>query len=107
MPDAAVARQVLAADLVLLANLDAQVEAAEAQLTMLLPGSPFATLTTTPGWGTVRAGNYGAAVGDPTRWPSHRQLYRTSGLSPAQYESAGRRRDGSISRKAASSCAAP
>ena len=47
MPDAAVARQVLAADLVLLANLDAQVEAAEAQLTMLLPGSPFATLTTT------------------------------------------------------------
>ena len=99
MPDAAVARQVLAADLVLLANLDAQVEAAEAQLTMLLPGSPFATLTTTPGWGTVRAGNYGAAVGDPTRWPSHRQLYRTSGLSPAQYESAGRRRDGSISRE--------
>jgi transposase len=28
-----------------------------------------------------------------------RQLYRASGLSPMQYESAGRRRDGSISRE--------
>jgi transposase len=99
MPDAAVARQVLAADLALLADLDAQVDAAQAQMAMLLPGSPFATLTTVPGWGTVRAGKYGAAVGDPARWPSHRQLYRASGLSPAQYESAGRRRDGSISRE--------
>ena len=52
-----------------------------------------------PGWGTVRAGNYGAAVGDPRRWPGARQLYRASGLSPAQYESAGRRRDGTISRE--------
>ena len=52
-----------------------------------------------PGWGTVRAGNYGAAVGDPGRWPAARQLYRASGLSPAQYESAGRRRDGTISRE--------
>ncbi len=99
MPDAAVARQVLAADLALLGDLDAQVEAAEAHLKTLLPDSPFATLTTVPGWGAVRAGNYGAAVGDPTRWPGHRQLYRASGLSPAQYESAGRRRDGSISRE--------
>jgi len=56
-------------------------------------------LTTVPGWGTVRAASYGAAVGDPSRWPGHRQLYRASGLSPAQYESAGRRRDGSISRE--------
>jgi transposase len=99
MPDAGVARQMLAADLVLLAELDGQIEAAEAQLRTLLPNSPFATLTTVPGWGTVRAGKYGAAVGDPTRWPGHRQLYRASGLSPAQYESAGKRRDGSISRE--------
>jgi transposase len=99
MPDAAVARQVLAADLVLLGDLDRQIETAEGQLETLLPVSPFATLTSTPGWGTVRAGNYAAAVGDPTRWPGHRQLYRASGLSPAQYESAGRRRDGSISRE--------
>lgn len=97
--DAAVARQVLAADLVLLADLDAQVAAAETEMAGLLPTSPFATLTSVPGWGVVRASNYGAAVGDPHRWPGHRQLYRASGLSPMQYESAGKRRDGSISRE--------
>jgi transposase len=97
--DAAVARQVLAADLALLADLDTQVSAAEAELTRLLPVSPFTTLTTVPGWGTVRAGNYGAALGDPARWPGPRQVYRAAGLSPMQYESAGHRRDGGISRE--------
>lgn len=99
MPEAAVARAVLAADLALLADLDAQVTSAETQMAALLPRSPFATLTTVRGWGIVRAGNYGAAVGDPARWPGPRQLYRASGLSPSQYESAGRRRDGTISRE--------
>jgi transposase len=98
-PDAAVARQVLATDLVLLCQLDDQVAAAEEAMAGLLPRSPFATLTTVPGWGTVRAGNYAAAVGDPSRWPGPRQLYRASGLSPMQYESAGKRRDGTISRE--------
>ena len=97
--DAAVARQVLAADLTLLADLDSQVAAAEAQLSRLLPASPFRTLTSVPGWGVIRAGNYGAAVGDPGRWPTPRQLYRAAGLSPMQYESAGKRRDGAISRE--------
>ncbi|HET6626303.1 MAG TPA: IS110 family transposase [Nocardioidaceae bacterium] len=99
MPNATIARQVLAADLALLADLDAQVAEAETQMATLLPRTPFATLTTAPGWGTVRAGNYGAAIGDPARWPGSRQVYRASGLSPMQYESAGRRRDGSISRE--------
>lgn len=98
-PEAQVARQVLADDLVLLACLNNQIAAAEAQMARLLPDTPFAPLTTVPGWGTVRAANYGAAVGDPHRWPGARQLYRASGLSPAQYESAGKRRDGSISRE--------
>lgn len=98
-PDAAVARQVLATDLVLLSQLDEQVTSAEVEVANLLPSSPFATLTSVPGWGVVRAGNYAAAVGDPHRWPGHRQLYRASGLSPMQYESAGKRRDGSISRE--------
>lgn len=98
-PDALVARQVLAADLGLLIDLETQVAAAETAIADLLPASPFATLTSVPGWGLVRAGNYGAAVGDPHRWPGHRQLYRASGLSPMQYESAGKRRDGSISRE--------
>jgi transposase len=97
--DAAVARRVLAADLALLADLDAQVIAAETELARLLPVSPFATLTSVPGWGTVRAANYGAALGDPTRWPGSRQVYRAAGLSPMQYESAGHRRDGGISRE--------
>ena len=98
-PDASVARQVLAADLVLLASLDSQVQAAETRMGELLPASPFAPLVTVPGWGVVRAGGYGAAVGDPHRWPGAAQLYRASGLSPAQYESAGKRRDGAISRE--------
>jgi transposase len=98
-PDAVVARSVLAADLRLLTDLEAQIDQAEAQMAALLPVTPFAPLTTVPGWGTVRAGGYGAAVGDPARWPSSRQLYRASGLSPMQYESAGHRRDGTISRE--------
>jgi transposase len=97
--DAAVARAVLAADLALLGDLDAQITAAEAELNQLLPASPFAPLTSVPGWGVVRAANYGAALGNPARWPGARQVYRAAGLSPVQYESAGRRRDGGISRE--------
>jgi transposase len=98
-PEAQVARQVLADDLVLLGCLDAQIAAAEVKLAQLLPKTPFAPLTTVPGWGIVRAANYAAAVGDLDRWPGAQQLYRASGLSPAQYESAGKRRDGHISRE--------
>jgi transposase len=97
--DAAVAREVLAADLALLKVLDEQVSTVEDQIAVLLPDSPFMPLTSVPGWAVVRAGSYGAAVGDPDRWPGPRQIYRASGLSPMQYESAGKRRDGAISRE--------
>jgi len=97
--DAAVARDVVAADLQMLAVLDQQVAAAEEQLAVILPQSDFAVLTTVPGWALVRASAYGAAIGDPARWPGPRQVYRASGLSPMQYESAGKRRDGAISRE--------
>jgi transposase len=97
--DAVVARQVLAADMALLAGLDARVADAEAELARLLPASPYATLTSVPGWGVVRAGAYGAARGDPGRWPDPSGIYRAAGLSPVQYESAGKRRDGAISRE--------
>jgi transposase len=97
--DAAVARRVLATDVGLLADLDIQISAAEAELATLVPLSPFATLTSVPGWGVVRVSNYAAALGDPNRWPGPRQIYRASGLSPMQYESAGKRRDGTISRE--------
>jgi transposase len=97
--EAAVARRVLAADVGLLADLNTQIGAAEAELAALVPRSPFATLTTVPGWGVVRVANYAAALGDPRQWPGPRQIYRAAGLSPMQYESAGKRRDGTISRE--------
>jgi hypothetical protein len=50
-PEAVVAHRVLADDLALLADLDAQIGAAEAQIARLLPHTPFAPLTTVPGWG--------------------------------------------------------
>lgn len=97
--DAAIARRILAADLMLLADLDDQIQYAETALGALLPRSPYATLTSVPGWAVVRVSNYAAAVGDPRRWPGPRQIYRASGLSPMQYESAHKRRDGGISRE--------
>ena len=68
---------------------------------------PFAVLTTTPGWATVRAGRYGAALGEPTRWPTARQVCRASGLTPKTYESAGVRYEGKICREGPSNYAAP
>jgi len=97
--DAEAARRVLAADLGLLADLERQVGQAETELARLVPASPFRTLTSVPGWGVVRVAAYGAALGDPHRWPGSAQVYRAAGLSPMQYESAGKRRDGRISRE--------
>jgi transposase len=99
MPDAAVARAVLAADLALLNDIEIQINAATAQLIRLVPLSPFAPLLTVKGWAAVRVGNYGGALGDPTRFSNARQVYRTAGLNPIQYESAGKRRDSVISRE--------
>ena len=56
-------------------------------------------LASVPGWGTVRVASYAAAVGELARWPSPRQLYRAAGLTPTVTESAGRRRDGAITRE--------
>lgn len=96
---AAIARRVLADDLALLADLDRQIDAVTQRLALLLPATPFAVLASVPGWATVRVAAYAAAVGDQTRWPSARQLYRAAGLTPTLYASAGRRRDGQISRE--------
>ena len=49
--DAVVARRVLAADLVLLGDLDQQISQAEQELAELVPISPFRTLTSVPGLG--------------------------------------------------------
>jgi transposase len=99
VPGAEVSRQLLTADLQLLDDIENQIAIADQHIATLLPETPFGVLTTTPGWGPVRVAHYGAAVGDPERWPGHRQLYRASGLTPRLYESAGHRRDGSITRE--------
>jgi transposase len=99
VPGADVARRLLAADLDLLDDIEAQIEIADAEIAALLPTTPFAVLRTVPGWGPLRVAAYGAAVGDPQRWPSPKQLYRAAGLTPRIYESAGRRRDGHITRE--------
>ncbi len=99
VPGADIARQMLTEDLALLARVEADIASADTAISDLLPFTPFGILTTTPGWGPVRVANYGAAVGDPQRWPTHRQLYRASGLTPRLYESAGRRHDGRICRE--------
>ena len=96
---AATARELVAADLALLESLESQADEAERRIRELLPATPFAILTTAPGWATVRAGRYGAAVGEPSRWPTARQLYRAAGLTPKTYESAGTRYDGQICRE--------
>lgn len=99
VPGAEVSRRLLTADLRLLADTEDQIAAADLEIERLLPNTPFGVLTTTPGWGPVRVAHYGAAVGDPGRWPGHRQLYRAAGLTPRLYESAGHRSDGHITRE--------
>jgi transposase len=96
---AATARELVASDLELLDRLEAHAEEAERRIAGLLPATPYGVLTTTPGWATVRAGRYGAALGEPSRWPTARQVYRASGLTPKTYESAGTRYDGQICRE--------
>jgi transposase len=96
---AEVARQLAASDLALLETLETDADHAEAQVARLLPDTPFEVLLSTPGWSTVRVGRYAAAVGDPARWPTARQVYRAAGLTPSTYESAGTRYDGKICRE--------
>lgn len=97
--EAAIARQILQADLALLGDLDAQIAAAEERIAALLPATEYHVLTTAPGWGVTRAACYAAALGPPARWPSPAKIYRAAGLTPVVYASAGRRRDAGISRE--------
>jgi len=99
VPGADVARRLLADDLALLDHIEDQLSEADHEIETLLPLTPFAVMTTTPGWGPIRVASYGAAIGDPERWPSPKQIYRAAGLTPRLYESAGHRRDGHITRE--------
>lgn len=83
---------VLATDLAMLDVLDSQIAQAEQQLLAVLTNTPAGVLTSLPGVGVVRASNYGAALGEHTRFLNAEQAYRASGLVPSAYESAGRTR---------------
>jgi transposase len=91
-PRALLYGRVLGDDVDLLEQLDRQIARCESQLATLLPDTPAGILTTIPYVSVVRASNYGAALGDPGRFRTAAQVYRSSGLVPKLYESAGRRR---------------
>lgn len=90
----------LAADVGLLDAIDAEIGDADDALAKVLGATPAGVLLSLPGVGVVRASAYGAAIGDPARFPNAGAAYRASGLVPAEYSSAGRRRGGQhISRE--------
>lgn len=90
----------LALDVALLDAVDREIDRAEDALAEVLASTPAGVLTSLPGVGIVRASAYGAAIGDPNRFPNAGAAYRASGLVPAEYSSAGRSRGGQhISRE--------
>jgi transposase len=96
----AVLGAVLAADMALLGTLETELTQAETALSEILPATPAAILTSLPGVAVIRASSYGAAIGDPWRFPNAGAAYRASGLVPIEYESARKRRRGQhISRE--------
>jgi transposase len=96
----AVLGRVLTADLSLLSTLETDIAAAEVALGEVLGDTPAGVLTSLPGIGVVRASNYGAGIGEPTRFANAAGAYRFAGLVPTSYESARRARPGQhISRE--------
>lgn len=90
----------LRADVALLEAISSEIRHAETELAGVLDATPAGVLVSLPGVGVVRASAYGAAIGDPGRFPNAGAAYRASGLVPAEYSSAGRRRGGQhISRE--------
>lgn len=90
----------LRADVALLEALGDEIRRAEDELASVLAATSAGVLVSLPGVAVVRASAYGAAIGDPRRFPNAGAAYRASGLVPAEYSSAGRRRGGQhISRE--------
>ena len=91
----------LAADVALLDAIDDEIRRAEdAARRACSTRHRLVCSISLPGVGVVRASAYGAAIGDPCRFPNAGAAYRASGLVPAEYSSAGRRRGGQhISRE--------
>jgi transposase len=92
---------ILHSDTVRLRELFTELATTDAAVAGLLEATPAAVLTSLPGVSSIRAGDYAAALGDPSRFPTAEHAYRASGLVPSQYESAGHSRRGSIGREGA------
>lgn len=91
---------ILTAEIARYDQLCAAADDAERELDGVLADTPAGVLTSLPGVATIRASAYGAALGDPARYPNATAAYRTAGLAPAQHSSAGTSVDGqSISRE--------
>lgn len=85
------AQTLLAREIAALEQLREELVVCDEQLAVILPSTPAGVLASIPGVGVASASYYGAALGDPWRFANAAAAYRYSGLSPASYESAGRR----------------
>jgi hypothetical protein len=103
--EAVVARQVLADDLGLLAELDVQIAAAEAQIAKLLPDTPFAVLLTVPGWGRRYQPGRQCGFAAGADRPRDRVMAQRSGRSPLWPTAAGPRQEGWVIGCAMANCA--
>lgn len=102
LPDAdrSALQQALAADMARFRQLCDTADQAEDKLAGVLADTPAGVLISLPGVSTIRASAYGAALGDPARYPNAAAAYRTAGLAPAEHASAGRSSGGQpISRE--------
>ncbi|HEX3323849.1 MAG TPA: IS110 family transposase [Solirubrobacterales bacterium] len=80
--------------------LEADVQAVEAQISMLLSETPGQVLTTLPGVAATRAAALAVHALPISRFPTAEHLYSFTGLAPARYESATIRKARAISRQA-------
>jgi transposase len=80
--------------------LSGDVEAVEAQIAALLAESPGQVLTTLPGVAATRAAAFAVHALPVERFATAEQLYSSTGLAPARYESATIRKGRAISRTA-------
>jgi transposase len=86
--------------LVLVEGIDTQLSSTDEQLEALCAQEPtIATLTTTPGVGTVIAACFVAVVDDAKRFHRAHQVESYVGLVPAEDSSGGKRRLGAISKQ--------
>lgn len=98
-PDAELLAERLGRDLDRWRALQADIEAAEAQIAALLAETAGQVLVSLPGVAEVRAAAFACHALPVERFPTAEHLYSATGLAPASYQSASVRRRGRISRQ--------